>query len=272
MVKPKETKMNTSWLLLRGLMREQRHWEGFPARLQRCFPDARVILADLPGFGREYHRQSPSRIADITDGLRERWQTERTRGPLRLLALSLGGMIAVDWASRYPAELGAVVLINSSLAGLSPCYHRLRPQVYWPLLRWCLWQRDPLLQEAAILQLTSRYFADDVDLLTRWTAHARELPPSRRNTLRQLLAALRYRPPPTRPAVPMLVLNSLGDELVNPRCSLAIAEHWQLPLRRHPDAGHDLTLDAPDWVCEQIRTWQAFRTRPPADGSGNPPS
>lgn len=248
--------MSANWLLLRGLMREQRHWEGFTARLQRCFPDARVMLADLPGFGLEYHLSSPSRIPDITDWLRERWQAERSKGPLRLLTLSLGGMVAIDWASRYPAELHSVVLINSSLAGISPCYHRLRPQVYWPLLKWCLWQRDPLLQEAAILQLTSRRFADDVSILTRWVSYAREYPPARRNTLRQLLAALRYRSPSTRPQVPMLVLNSLADQLVNPRCSQAIAEHWQLPLRRHPDAGHDLPLDAPNWVCKQIRAWQ----------------
>jgi pimeloyl-ACP methyl ester carboxylesterase len=123
------------------------------------------------------------------------------------------------------------------------------------LLKWCLWQRDPLQQEAAILRLTSRYFADNPAIMTRWAAYARECPPSRRNTLRQLLAALRYRPPPAQPRVPMLVLNSLGDELVDSRCSQALAEHWQLPLRRHPDAGHDLPLDAPDWVCEQIRAW-----------------
>jgi pimeloyl-ACP methyl ester carboxylesterase len=185
--------MSANWLLLRGLMREQRHWEGFPARLQRCFPDARVILADLPGFGREYHKSSPSRIPDITDWLREHWQAERSRGPLKLLALSLGGMVALDWARRYPAEVSAVVLINSSLAGISPFYHRLRPSVYWPLLKWCLWQRDPLRQEATILQLTSQYFADDLDIMTRWAAYARECPPSRRNTL--LLSSSPYPTP-----------------------------------------------------------------------------
>ncbi|WP_417616967.1 alpha/beta fold hydrolase [Oceanisphaera sp.] len=247
--------MSTHWLLLRGLMREQRHWEEFPAHLQSTFPDQGVTLADLPGFGHEYHRQSPTRIADITDELRERCQAERDKGPLKLLALSLGGMVAIDWASRYPDELSAVVLINSSLVGISPFYHRLQPRVYWPLLKWCLWQRDPLRQEAAILQLTSRVFADDLEIMTRWAAYARECPPTRSNTLRQLLAALRYRPPDAHPRVPMLVLNSLGDQLVSPRCSQAIAKHWQLPLRRHPDAGHDLPLDAPDWVCEQIRVW-----------------
>jgi pimeloyl-ACP methyl ester carboxylesterase len=112
--------MSTNWLLLRGLMREQRHWEGFPARLQQYFPDDGVLLADLPGFGREVQQQSPSRIADITDELRMRWQAERAKGPLRLLTLSLGGMVAIDWASRYPDELSAVVLINSSWQASAP--------------------------------------------------------------------------------------------------------------------------------------------------------
>jgi hypothetical protein len=47
----------------------------------------------------------------------------------------------------------------------------------------------------------------------------------------------------------------MGDKLVNPHCSRTLAQQWQAPLRAHDSAGHDLTLDEPDWVAQQVRDW-----------------
>lgn len=262
--------MAKNWILLRGLMREQRHWEDFPHRFRQHFPDDNLILADLPGFGSEDGETSPLSIAGITDRLRLRWHPWLRQGPVHLLALSLGGMVAIDWASRHPRQLAGLVLINTSLAGFNPFYQRLRPQAYWPLLKWLLWQRDPQAQETAILRLTSQRFAEDPDILARWTRYARERPATRRNTLCQLLAALRYRPPSRPPSVPMLVLNGQGDRLVSPCCSQALAEAWRLPLRRHPIAGHDLSLDEPEWVCRQVAAWLTEGTPSGSNMSYNP--
>ena len=55
----------------------------------------------------------------------------------------------------------------------------------------------------------------------------------------------------------VLLLASQNDHLVNSRCSLAIADAWHCALALHPDAGHDLPLDAPQWVIEQVRHWLA---------------
>ena len=57
--------------------------------------------------------------------------------------------------------------------------------------------------------------------------------------------------------VPILLLASLGDRLVSPRCSERIARAWNAPLRMRPDAGHDLPLDDPDWVLGQLLDWHA---------------
>jgi hypothetical protein len=38
---------------------------------------------------------------------------------------------------------------------------------------------------------------------------------------------------------------------------MAIQQQWQLELRTHPNAGHDLTLDAGDWVAMQLKDWQS---------------
>ena len=81
------------------------------------------------------------------------------------------------------------------------------------------------------------------------------------NFLGQLRAAIRVKSPP-RLDVPALVLASVGDNLVSWRCSEAIAKRLALPLKLHEGtgtdaAGHDLPLDAPDWVCAQVNAWTA---------------
>lgn len=252
---PPEPGRANRWICLRGLMREQRHWGDFPDLFRRRFPQDTLIPADLPGFGTEYGSRSPATIEGITERLRQRYQSRLQQQPVYLLALSLGGMVAIDWASRYPQQIAGVVLMNSSLSGFSPFYRRLSPAVWLPLLKLLSWPRHPWHQEATILTLTSHLHPDAPELLEHWVHYARQYPARRLDILRQLLAALRYRAPRRRPPVPMLLLGGQQDRLVSPSCSEAIATRWQLPLYRHTLAGHDLTLDAGDWVCEQIAAW-----------------
>lgn len=78
----------------------------------------------------------------------------------------------------------------------------------------------------------------------------------RRNLLRQLAAAARFRPDPRPPAVPTLLLAATHDRLVSVECSRAMARAWNVPLREHDDAGHDLPLDDPAWIVGQIAAWR----------------
>ena len=94
-------------------------------------------------------------------------------------------------------------------------------------------------------------------LAREWAAIAAARPVRAANVLRQLLAAARYRVPERAPEVPLLVLCSQGDRLVSPQCSRVLADRWELPLRTHPWAGHDLTLDAPGWVACELAAWGA---------------
>src|SRR5262249_21089728 len=93
------------------------------------------------------------------------------------------------------------------------------------------------------------------DIVSAWTRYAEEQPMSRANALRQLLAAARYRAPAKGPAVPVLVLASAGDGLVDPRCSEKIAQEWKLPVAVHPTAGHDRPLDDGPWVAAEVKRW-----------------
>jgi pimeloyl-ACP methyl ester carboxylesterase len=92
--------------------------------------------------------------------------------------------------------------------------------------------------------------------VTAWTELARAHPVRRSNAARQFLAAARYHPGPLSKPVPVLVLASARDGLVDPACSRAIVT--ALPgstLEEHPTAGHDLPLDDPRWVVERIGGW-----------------
>ena len=237
-----------SWLLLRGLIREQRHWGDFPQKLQQAFPAESILCLDLPGNGSLYQADSPLSIAQMVESLRSALRAREVQTPLKVLAMSLGAMVAIAWAERYPDEISALVLINTSLAPHNPFYQRLRPQNYGRLLSTML-TGSVEDKEACVLALTSNHPpADSAALLADWAHFARQCPVSRRNALRQLLAAVRYRSPARAPAVPALLLNGAADRLVSPACSHTLARQWHLPLRTHPTAGHDLPLDDAGWV------------------------
>jgi pimeloyl-ACP methyl ester carboxylesterase len=243
----------STWVLLRGLAREARHWGSFPALLEQRLPPADdLVVLDLPGNGACWRETSPASVAGMVAAARAQLRSRSLSGPCVLVALSLGGMVALEWAARARAEVDGCVLINSSLGACSPFWQRLRPGCYGPLLR-SLLPGSAWARERAIHGMTSTR-APDPELLRQWVCYARTRPVSAANVARQLLAAARFRAPAQLPA-PTLVLSSLGDRLVSPECSRAIAGAWRLPLREHPWAGHDLPLDDPSWVVEQIASW-----------------
>jgi pimeloyl-ACP methyl ester carboxylesterase len=164
-------------------------------------------------------------------------------------------MLALEWASRYPAECAGIVVMNTSLAGVSPFYDRLRLLSCRQLAAQILLGRDIRARESAVLKLTSNGSSCPESLLDQWASFAQDRPVRSINVLWQLGAAMRYRGPPTEPNVPVLVLAGQGDRLVSSKCSVRIARRWALPLAVHASAGHDLALDAADWVCEEICCW-----------------
>lgn len=245
----------SNWILLRGLTREARHWGGFADLLRREIPDAQVIAPDLPGNGSLCRQPSPLCVEQMVEALREQLGAQRVAPPYRLLAMSLGAMVAVDWAARHPDEIGGAVLINTSLRPFSPFYHRLKPANYRRLLGLIWSGAADLAWERAILELTSRRADAHAAVLDDWLAYRRENPVAVGNALRQLCAAARYRAPCVKPPVPLLVLSSQRDALVDSDCSRQLAQRWQLPHTIHPSAGHDLPLDDGAWVARQVGGW-----------------
>lgn len=245
----------TAWIFLRGLTRERRHWGDFPAVFRRELPDAEVLVPDQPGNGTLNALRSPAGIGAMAEHCRATLQAQGVRPPYCLLAMSLGAMVAAEWATRHPEDLSGAVLISTSFGGISPFHRRLRPRNYATLLGLALPGMNDAAREAAVLRLTSR-LAEDRDRIVRdWSAWRREHPVARANALRQLWAAACYRPPAQRPAVPMLVLAGAKDGLVDPACSRELARLWQTGYAEHPAAGHDLPLDDGAWVARETASW-----------------
>ncbi len=259
------------WLLLRGLSRSAAHWGDVPARLQSALrsevhPQALVTCIDLPGNGRRWRERSPLTVAALTEDLRRQWLALRPTlkddagrplagVALHLLALSMGGMVALEWARQAPGELARAVLVNSSLGGLAPLHWRMQPSAWPTLLRLLALPASERRCEEALFTLTSQRPALQAATVRDWVALRLAEPVSRANVLRQLIAAARYRRSATGLRdlkVPLLLLCSQGDGLVDPRCSQRLADAAAAPLRRHPDAGHDLPLDDPAWLVAQV--------------------
>ena len=93
------------WIFLRGLTRESRHWGHFAPQFEAALPGSRVIALDLPGNGRLHRQRSPTRVQDMVEHCRAQLRARHIEPPYRLLAMSLGAMVAVAWASKHPHEV-----------------------------------------------------------------------------------------------------------------------------------------------------------------------
>lgn len=242
-----------SWILLRGLVRESGHWGGFAPHFESAVSDAQVHLLDLPGNGQHHAQRSPTHINAMVDACRGQLQAAGVAPPYALLALSMGGMVAVQWAHRFPDEIERQVLINTSMRPFSPFYQRLQARNWATIAGLLLARASGLQWEQAILRMTTTQPHPDVVL--EWLSLRVRHPVSTANALRQLWAAARFTAPVATPAIPTLLLASTQDALVSVQCSRAIAKAWGVPLHEHPQAGHDLCLDDPQWVAQHVRAW-----------------
>ncbi len=239
-----------NWLLLRGLSRQACHWGSFTSKLE-THSSRDVLALDLPGFGTASEHKSPLAMREIVEFLRPQFLNAPShQKPWSLLGLSFGGMVALEWLRLYPNDFRTCVVINSSLAGICSINERITNYGKLVLLK-CLLLAPPIKKERLILTLTSSKHLADADLLASWEAIERHHPTRNLEVLKQLLISSQYRGP-QKITTPLLVLSSQKDQLVNPNCSARIAQKFGAAHFVHPESGHDLPLDAPEWVIEKI--------------------
>jgi pimeloyl-ACP methyl ester carboxylesterase len=248
-----------TWVLLRGLTREARHWGGVPAQLKLQLTNTPaagdVLTPDLPGSGVFHQQACPPSVPAMVDFVRDQLRAQGSQPPWCLLAMSLGGMVATDWAQRYPWEVARLVLINTSMRPFSGITQRLRPGNWFALAALAARWQDAGHAERLIHQLTCNNTATRADDIAAWI-HIRKTAPVRAtNGWHQLRAASQFSCGEEAPACPTLLLSSRQDRLVNANCSRRLASAWKTPHEIHLWAGHDLPHDDPGWLCQQVARW-----------------
>jgi pimeloyl-ACP methyl ester carboxylesterase len=246
--------------LLRGLGREAGHWHDFPEQLQRRLglSEGAVVCLDLPGIGDQRTGRASWSVAAMADDIRERWLelVGGQSGHWGVLGISLGGMVALEWAARFPEDLATVAVINSSDRRSGLWFERLRLQVLPLMLRIALARRLERREELTFRLSTQMLEGERRrTLLAERIEIARERPVRAGVVGRQLIAAAFWTAPRAL-AQPLLVMLSEGDRMVNPRCSERLAANLGASLVRHPVAGHEIPLDDPEWVCDRLAEWQ----------------
>jgi len=99
-------------ILLHGLLSSGRQWRG---TLERLAGGGDLLLApDLPGFGFSGLVRMPQRLEDYADAL-EAWAVSLGLPPAVLVGHSFGGMVATDWAARYPQRAAALGLLAPAI-------------------------------------------------------------------------------------------------------------------------------------------------------------
>jgi pimeloyl-ACP methyl ester carboxylesterase len=252
----------TTWVLLRGLARESGHWGDFTDRLATSVSPESVVTVDLPGTGARHRERSPTTVPAIVAACRADLLRRGVMPPYRLLGLSLGGMVALEWTGAFGSEVSGCIAINTSARALGAWHERLRA-VHWRRLARALVGSDVARAEAAVLHATSSQPDTHADVLLRWIALHHQRPVSRTNALRQLCAAARYRVAEQAPRPPVLLLCGARDTLVSPLCTHRLAARWGLRAVEHPSGGHDLALDAPDWIVARAVAFAAVTPTSP---------
>lgn len=243
-----------TWILLRGLARESRHWGPFLEEFKSRFPNDQIVAIDLPGAGEFRDVLAPPSISGTVTFLRAEL---KKRGVglehLYLFSTSLGGMVAISWLAQHPDEVEKIVVLNSS-SRLSPFYRRLRWESWQEFLTGAT-HADSKIREERILKVITNSEENRQKALPQWIKIANEHTIPFKTALLQLAAAGRFQAPKRNWPTQALFLVGLGDRLVEPTCSFELAQHFGSLLVKHPWGGHDLTTDDSPWVLEQVAKW-----------------
>lgn len=240
----------TNWVLLRGLGRDKRHWGDFPQLMRNAFPNSKILALDLPGVRGE--SAVPTNIHDMVDEVRESWMEEASeKENWNLLAISLGGMLAIDWCYRHPNDFNHLVTMNTSSKNTSSLFERITPAALSTVGK-AIISKDLRQREKRVLEITTNLANINEELLDEWVDIAENMKLTRLNLIKQLYAASKFKLP-KKLQIPFTVLASKADRFVDYSCSQNIARRYNAPLFLHETAGHDLPLDDPNWVIKILQ-------------------
>ncbi|MCA9982190.1 MAG: alpha/beta hydrolase, partial [Anaerolineales bacterium] len=218
----------------------------------------RVMAVDLPGYGKSPKLNKRTTIDDYVDLLADLLETEAD-GPVVLIGHSMGGMISVHMAAKYPALVERMVLICPTITGKLSTYINLVvfPVTFAESLPFSKYISKAV--EGAVVGLTDRImrpasFAErtgiteedyiriraDARRPDQGTVRAECFSAMRDNNLSEQIKNLQ---------TPALVLWGAEDNTVPLRDAGVVADEWPLAdLRILPKAGHWPHFEQPDTI------------------------
>jgi pimeloyl-ACP methyl ester carboxylesterase len=158
-------------VLLRGLAREAAHWGEFIPLLESQKWVHSVHAIDLLGMGQFYKLTAPLSIAENAEFVISQLPVKKERHRV-LVAISLGGMVAVEICQKKPESIDQAFVINSSFSNLSPLQQRLQLSAWKRFVKIGRAQ-DTLLQELEVLQMVSRRTDKHEEIAKQWVEIAK---------------------------------------------------------------------------------------------------
>ncbi|MGE5155872.1 MAG: alpha/beta fold hydrolase [Betaproteobacteria bacterium] len=240
-------------IMLHGLGGDHVGLAGLAGRL-----NAEVIAPDLPGYGSSQPlpgQHSLTGYADVVEQLRSRLGLAR----FTLLGHSLGGSIALVYASRYGAAL------DSSLCLLNPVIDAATPAAWLGKFYYDVCGRLPrglgrvLLTSRPVVYLSDRLLFASDDWETRRRILQRDYVTARLSALRavqEVYLSLAHAPfdrYATEIQAPTLLVTGDRDQLCTPRSLFRLQRRMpRATVEIVPNAGHLLPVERPDAAAKPI--------------------
>jgi len=239
-------------ILLRGLVRESRHWGDFPQKLQNSINDSIVLTPEIQGVGKYTSTNSPDNLEEMIEFMRSQIKDQIENQNNIIIAMSLGGMIAKCWSEKYPQDFNRMILINTSFKGINQIYHRLTPHAIKVFLSIFI-TPHVAMRERKILQLVSNNKVAQDKVHRNWVEIQQDAPVSRTSFINQIKAAMKFEPKKSKPKLPLLLIGAKKDRLCDVKCTQRLFQLWGGKMKLHQSAGHDIPLDDPEWLITKIK-------------------
>lgn len=243
-------------LLLHGFSKDHRSWRRV---VEELHTPGSVIAADLPGhgFSPPPRLQNADEIIEWFHRELDRWTDEM--GPIDLAGYSMGGRLALSYASARPGRIRRLALISAN-GGIKDHEDRvlraerdanLATTVRSAGLHAFLsqWESLPLLlphrqvPPAALREQSFLRHAQSVEGLA-WALH--HLSPGRLPCLDNALRTLEC---------PLLLVTGEADVQYSETAQVLAASSRSVSLEIIPNAGHDLLLEAPEELARILTSW-----------------
>ena len=115
--------------------------------------NVKIHNLEIKGNGNKFNQTSATRIEDMIEDVRADFQKMRNpNSEAVLVAISLGGMIGINWANKYPKDFAKAFILNSSLPTYCGLFDRVLPSSWYRLASGAL-SSDPFEKESLIFDV-----------------------------------------------------------------------------------------------------------------------